>query len=169
MTFSVNTHKLGCGVSWVGYPLRALPVQTTWAKHTRVCCQNRSITHEMVIEEYLRKSMSSKAIQWAFCCCSIWPFNPQILMEANFSPSRMTSTCSITPPSYPTKVPSSPSTTVMTETDSDNLTYHSSSDMGSNGAKDSSDVGEDDRDEDGDEDGNAHTVNLFVFFPAHTH
>src|SRR6266481_9175609 len=51
----------------------------------------------MVIEEYLKirgKYMSAKAIQSAFCHCSIWPFNPQIFTAADFAPSKMTSTCS---------------------------------------------------------------------------
>ena len=55
----------------------------------------------------------------------------------------MTSMHSIMPPSYPTKVTSSPSTTV-TETNMDDLTFHSSSNMGNNGAEDGSDAGEDD-------------------------
>ena len=85
------------------------PLQNVWAKHTQECAAlNKSVTHKMVVEEYLkihRKYMSSKAIQLAFCHCGIWPFDPQIFKDADYAPSRMTSTHTLTPPSYPAKVP----------------------------------------------------------------
>src|SRR6266481_1119982 len=138
------------------------PLKNAWAKHTQECAaQNRSVTHKTVIEEYLkihRKYMSAKAIQSAFCHCGIWPFNPKIFMAANFSPSKMTSTCSTTPPSYPAEVPPSPSTAMMTDSDMDDLTYCGSSDMSGDGAEGSGDAGEDDEDGDGDKDRHTHTV-----------
>src|SRR6266481_7087388 len=138
------------------------PLQNAWAKHVQECAaQNRSVTRETIIEEYLKihgKYMSAKVIQSAFCHCGIWPFNPQIFMVADFAPSKMTSTCSTAPPSYPAEVPSSPSTAMMTDSDMDNLMYCSSSDMSGDGAEGSSDAGEDDEDKDGDKDGHAHAV-----------
>src|SRR6266481_9768789 len=104
------------------------PLQNAWAKYTQQCAaQNRTVNCETVIEEYLKicgKYMSSKAIRSAFCRCSIWPFNPQVFTEADFSPSRLSSTCLIAPSSYPAKVPSSPSSVVMTRPNSDDTTYH---------------------------------------------
>src|SRR6266481_9076652 len=113
------------------------------------------VNRETVIEEYLKirgKYMSSKAIRLAFRHCSIWPFNPQVFTEADFSPSRLSSTRLITPPSYPTEVPSSPSSAVMTGPDLDDLMCHDGSDIDSDGAEDSIDVLEDN----GNEDRNAH-------------
>ena len=127
----------------------------------------------MVIEEYMKvrkKSMSLKTIQGAFRHCSIYPFNPEIFNQGNYAPSRMTSTSSITPPSYPAEVPSSPSAAVMTDTDTSDPTYHGSSDMDDSGAEDNNNTGEIDGDGDGDEDGHAHAVSaLFFFFAAHMH
>src|SRR6266481_1334034 len=138
-----------------------VPLQNAWAKHAQECAaQNRTVNCKMVVKEYLkihRKYMSSKAIQSAFHHCSIWPFNPQVFTEADFSPSRLSSMCLIAPPSYPAKVPSSPSSAVMTRPDSDDLTYHDGSNIDSDGAEDSNDVSEDH----GDEDGNAHAVSFF--------
>ena len=147
------------------------PLQNAWVKHTQECAAlNKSITHEMAVEEYLkicRKYMSSKAIQSAFHCCGIWPLNPQIFKDADYTPSRMTSTHSLVPPSYPTNVPSSPSAAIMTDTDMSAPMYRGSSDMGNDGAEDDIDAGSEDGDkdegEDGSEDGNVHTVSLVVF------
>src|SRR6266481_1955494 len=103
------------------------PLQNAWAKHAQQCAaQNRTVNYETVIEEYLkicRKYMSSKAIRLAFRRCGIWPFNPQVFTEADFTPSRLNSMCLIALPSYPTKVPSSPSSAVMTCPDLDDLMY----------------------------------------------
>src|SRR6266481_3676796 len=104
------------------------PLQNAWAKHAQQCAaQNRTVNCEMVIEEYLKicgKYMSSKAIQLAFCHCSILPFNPQVFTEANFAPSRLSSMMRlIAPPSYPAKDPSSPSSAVMPRPNSDDPTY----------------------------------------------
>src|SRR6266481_8372753 len=71
------------------------PLQNAWAKHTQECAaQKRMVSRETVIKEYLKirgKHMSIKAIQSAFRCCGIWPFNPRIFLEAKFSPSKTTS------------------------------------------------------------------------------
>ena len=61
-------------------------------------------------------------------------------------------------------VPSSPSAAVMTDTDTSDPTYHSSSDMCSSGAEDDNNTGEIDGDGDGDEDGHACAVSSLVFF-----
>jgi len=70
------------------------PLKNAWEKNIQECtAQNRRVTNKTIIEEYLKicwKYMSSMAIQFAFHCCGIWPFNPQIFMGANFPPSRMT-------------------------------------------------------------------------------
>ena len=149
------------------------PLQNEWAKHTQACAaQNNSITIGTVIEEYMqvrKMSMSLKIIQGAFRHCSIYPFNPQIFKKGNYAPSRMTSTSSITPPSYPAEVPSSPSATVMTDTDTSDPTYHGSSDMGGSGAEDDNNTGEIDRDGDGDGDGHVRAVSSLFFFAAHRH
>ena len=129
--------------------------------------QNNSVTTGMVIEEYMKvhkKSMSLKTIQGAFRRCSIYPFNPQIFKKGDYALSRMTSTSSIAPLSYPAEVPSSPSAAVMTDMDTSDLTYHSSSDMGGSGAEDDNNTGEIDGDRDGDEDGHACAVSSLVFF-----
>ena len=132
-------------------------LQNEWAKHSQACAaQNNTVTLNTVIEEYMKvckKSMSSMAIQSAFCHCGIWPFNLTIFMDGDYGPSRMTSTQSNVPPSYPAHFLSSPSTAVMTDTDTSDLTYHGSSDMGGSGAEDGSGAGEDDGDEGGHEDG----------------
>ena len=85
-------------------------------------------------------------------------------MGGDYVPS---STRSNVPPSYPAKVPSSPSTAIMTDTDMSDPTYHGSSDMGGSGAEDSSGAEEDDGDKDGDKDGHAH-AGSFLFFSWHT-
>src|SRR6266481_6061809 len=157
-------------------------LQNTWAKHMQECAaQKRMVSCKTVVEEYLkicRKHMSVKAIQLAFRHCGIWPFNPRIFLEAKFSPSKTTSTCSNAPPSYPAEVPSSPSAAVMTNSNMDDLMYHGSSDMGSDGSEDGSDVGNDHGDgngsmhEDGNmhKDRNTHAVSFFrVFFPTQMH
>ena len=77
-------------------------------------------------------------------------------------------TSSITPLSYPTEVPSSPSAAVMTDTDTSDPTYHSSSNMGDSGTEDDNNTGEIDRDRDGDEDGHACAVSS-LFFTVHMH
>src|SRR6266481_3643741 len=132
------------------------PLQNAWVKHMQECAaQKRMVSCETVVEEYLkihRKHMLVKAIQSAFRHCGIWPFNPQIFPEAEISPSKTTSTCSNAPPSYPTEVPSSPSAAVLTDSHMDDLTYHGSSDMGSDGAEDGSDAGNNH----GDRNGSAH-------------
>ena len=140
------------------------PLQNEWVKHTQACvAKNNSVTIGNVVEEYMKvhkKSMSLKTIQGAFKHCGIYPFNPQIFNEGDYAPSRMTSTCSITTPSYPTKVPS-PSATVMTD-----LTYHGSSKMGGSGSEDGSDVGEVDGHEDGHKDGHTLCCTFRFFFPC---
>lgn len=74
--------------------------------------------------------MLAKAIKLAFRRMGIWPLQPQIFTEVEFAPSKKTLTHKLAPlPSYPGHVPSSPSAS-LTDTNTDDCTYHTSSPTG---------------------------------------
>jgi DDE superfamily endonuclease len=107
--------------------------QRSWTTHcNRRLIEGVRMTRYNVVQEYMkiRGVMTSKLIQSAFRCCGIHPFNPSIFTEEDFAPSKLSSTQSHTPTSFPQEIPSSPTAMSSSEPEEDPLSEHSDFDIG---------------------------------------